>query len=267
MWGGFCERVADAIEQQRIAAVEPRARAFGFKETYVLRPDLLVEQSPGRARLRLFEECKLEVLALVYEKERIVLNDDQARFFDEMRNTMLIKFYGSLAAVMADEAYLRSKWGINVVFSAVLVLFPRRLGKTTTQCLVSTVVLCSQIGGNVLAYNYTAPQGAQWMSQCRQYMEYMRGHRRFGWTLVKERADRKLVLTQNVNNGSRASLSVFGNASDGRKATSLRGTGAAAFLMNLDEAAFFHKEAMKVRRFFSPWVGYVCAPPSIHTPW
>ena len=245
-WAPYLRRVSAAIRRQRIAARRDRLQKFGEKDDYEDRADLKEMDKPGRTRLLLFEEAWKRLLRCLYEREGKILSEDQEQLAKEMRNAMLIKFYGSLGEVQKDITWLRANYGLTgEVYNTVAVLYPRRHGKTLVQALVSATVLVSQLGGNVMAYNYTGNHAKTWYDLCYKYLGYMRTDSRFGWH-EEARSGNKLIIAQTINNGRLAKLWVFGNASDGRKATSLRGTGEDAFLINLDEFAFFHDEAFKV---------------------
>ncbi len=245
-WAPYLRRVSAAIRRQRMADRRERLSRFGEKMDYENRADLDEMSKPGRARLILFEDAWKLLLRQLYEREGKILSEDQEQLGKEMRNAMLIKFYGSLGDVEKDISWLRAKYGFaGEVYNTVAVLYPRRHGKTLVQALISACVLISQLGGNVMAYNYTGNHAKTWYDLCYKFLGYMRNDSRFGWH-EESRSGNKLIISQAINNGRLAKLWVFGNASDGRKATSLRGTGEDAFLINLDEFAFFHDEAFKV---------------------
>jgi hypothetical protein len=250
MWSSYLNTCIGTIQARRSAALRARLSAFGERYDYEFRADVIAERmSQGRQALLRFEECRPRILRKLYDNERIVLSEDQERLLNEMRNSMLPKFYGSVSNVQNDMPWLLERGFLKadkIVFDVVAVLYPRRHGKTLTQAIVSAIVLISQVSGNVLAYNRTLNHARMWMSLCRRFLDYMEKDDRFGWTAVEDRVD-TLSLRQSATGSTvPVVLKVFGNASDGKKAVNLRGTGAGAFLMNLDEFAFFHDEAFKV---------------------
>jgi hypothetical protein len=245
----YLQQSVQRTRAQRGAALAQRLQAFGPRMDYAFRPDVLDAQKPGKVALERFEECMKRLLARLYHEEGIIPSEDQHKLKNEMRNSMLVKFFGSLEAVQNNLNWLIAKGFVGndkAVFDAVAVLYPRRHGKTLTQAIVSACVLLSQVGGNVLAYNYTAKHARMWMQLCRRFLDYMQKDDMFGWSVVEDRIGIKLTLQQSSTGGRQATLWVFGNASDGKKAQALRGSGEAAFLINLDEFAFFHDEAFKV---------------------
>ncbi len=247
MFASYLRRCVDTIGRRRGEALRARLSSFGPRYDYEFRVE---DTNQGRQALLRFEECRPRVLRCLYDQEKIIQSEDQERLLCDMRNTMLIKFYGSISAVQNDMPWLRGRGYVaadQTVHDGLAVLYPRRHGKTLTQAIVSVIVLLSQVRGNVLAYNYTNNHAHMWMSLFRRILDYMANDDAFGWTAVPGE-DRKDTLTirQVATKGGLATLKVFGNAMDGSKATSLRGTGAGAFLMNLDEFAFFHNEAFKV---------------------
>ncbi len=213
----YLQRVAQAITDERLAMRNERLKGFGTKLSYEHRPDLLDMRKPGRKRLEMFEQCRARVLQRLYEVMGIILSHDQEKLLDEMRNAMLPKFYGDIEKVQEDSAYLYERHGIKDVKDAVQVIYPRRHGKTLTQAICSAIVLLTQRGGNVCAYNLVQDHARSWMETCRRFLDLMRSDDVFGWTIKSESKGRLLLIHQNCNNGETALLMVFGNAGDGSK--------------------------------------------------
>src|SRR5687768_11058917 len=100
-----------------------------FDDYQNVRPEVL-NTSPGRRNVLAFERCRQALLREINAKRDMRPSADQTRLFDLMRNTMLLKMYGSdPTALMADQEWLKDTLKVEDVNDVLQVEYPRRSGK------------------------------------------------------------------------------------------------------------------------------------------
>ncbi len=215
------------------------------REDYEYMEVLRQQRQPGRKRVQAWEDCRRVLEGHIAEQMDIRLSHDQTRLMDEIRNSLLIKMYGNVQAVIADMAWLRANLGIESAYDAVAIIFPRRSGKSLTQTAASAITSASQPGGNVLGFNPNQEQAKTWLALCVRFLYMLKGDARFGWVLVAHRESKEIIITVLLYKTT-SSVYVYGNGTNGKNAQNLRGTGNSAMLVNFDEGFFFCDEAYEV---------------------
>lgn len=244
-WAAYAREVAGHERQARATRRQEGLKSFRRREDYEFMPEQLAANKPGRQRMLYYEECRTKMLDRISDERGLRLSYDQHRLLDELRNTMILKFYGGIENALADKTWLRDNYGVETIYDCTAVIYPRRHGKTLTQTINGGITMLSQPRGNVLDYNMKNDQARVWMTQCEAWLELMRRDNVFGWAFVAKNEGKFITIRTNLHK-SLSQLNVYGNATNKRDAQALRGTGNDAMCVNLDEGFFFVDEAYVV---------------------
>lgn len=227
------KRVLDSLQ-----TVRPR-------EEYEYMDEVQADKQAGRQRVLAWEAARVKLLERIAVEMDMRLSSDQVRLLDEIRNALLVKMYGNIERVVADLNWIRSTLGVDTVYDAVAIVFPRRSGKTLTQTIASAITAVSQPSGNVLDYNPNWDQAKTWLNQTVRWLYMLKNDERFGWKLEAHSVSRFITITTFFY-GKKSSVYVYGSGTNGHNAQNLRGTGENAMLVNFDEGFFFDDETYRV---------------------
>lgn len=71
-------------------------------------------------------------------------------------------------------------------YENLALLYPRRMGKTTIECIITAVIAVSQVDGNVLSFHLSSRQAKMWLDRAKEFLDMFRGSARFGWRVTSQ---------------------------------------------------------------------------------
>ena len=245
LWVAYGREVADDALRRRREHLLKRVAAFGTRESYTFRAEVLDALKPGRAAVLRWEACRSAMLAKWREDEDKSLSSEQVRYVDECRNALLIKMYGGLQMLQSDFAWLSRTLRVAFTSDSLAIIQPRRHGKTLTATLISAITFLTQPNGNISTFCPLFNQASEWIKAFRRWIELLHRHDYFGWTVEGELAGKRLDIRQRSSDRI-VTLTVHGSGSNDHAAQSLRGVAANVILVNIDEFFFLVEGAYKV---------------------
>jgi hypothetical protein len=132
----------DAYEAQQI--VRPR-------DAYARRPEFRALRDAGLQRLERFDRA----IAYLRNEGGVKLGYLQERFLRAIRLVSLPKMLGE-RQLLANMPLLQRKYGVTSIEDTAAIIYPRRAGKTTVQCLAAAALAVSQPDGNIVCFNLYA---------------------------------------------------------------------------------------------------------------
>jgi hypothetical protein len=200
------------------------------------------ELRPGRQCVVRWERCR--ALALQRKRERrnnFRLTTDQVRLMNEMRNTMVLFWYGNNSdAINDDRHWLRETLGYTGPLNTFAARFPRRAGKTLVATLVAAITMASQVDGNCFAINPRVQQAQMFLEQVREHLCDWEDDEYFGWVEKKySKSDNILQIAPKWQpNGGVTECVSRGGAASEHTVQNLRGGGKRIMALFIDENEF-----------------------------
>lgn len=194
--------------------------------------------SSGRQLLERFDRA----LQVQFKLGGVRLGYLQVRTMKSIK-TSLVKVLFK-AQLLGNTNYLLTVHDIKEIFDAVVILFPRRSGKTTVQTIAGAAIGVSQPNGNVVSFNITGRQARMWLSQCRKYlMTYMKSDE-FRFEVVNENMN-EFVRIKSIAAGTINTICAY-PGSQGKDFKNLRGVGEDLCMCFVDEGYWFSEEGVPV---------------------
>ncbi len=201
-------------------------------------PEFKHLKSSGRQLLERFDRG----LKFQYTAGGVRLGYLQVRTMKSIK-TSLVKILFR-AQLLGNTNYLLTVHDIQEIYDAVVILFPRRSGKTTVQTIAGAAIGVSQPDGNVVSFNITGRQARMWLSQCRKYlMTYMKSDE-FRFEVIAENMN-EFVKIKSVATGTINTICAY-PGSQGKDFKNLRGVGENLCMCFVDEGYWFSEEGVPV---------------------
>ena len=71
-------------------------------------------------------------------------------------------------------------------YTNLVLMFPRRMGKTTIEAALSAIVAVSQVKGNVLSFHLGSRQAKMWLERVKEFLAFFKDSPRFSWTMKQQ---------------------------------------------------------------------------------
>jgi hypothetical protein len=212
------------------------ARPVLLRTEYAERPEFQAMHHEGRKRLEAFERA----LEFLYTEGGVKLGYLQVRFMRAIRDACLKRMFGD--QLLTNLEWLRETRGVVSLEAAVSIVFPRRVGKTTVQCLAAAALAVSQPDGNVVCFNLFGRQSEAWLKQTMIYLEILQRSPEFAWTEV----DRHMPERISIRSAMARTVNTISSYPGGQAGSydNKRGMGFKLCAGFFDEAGFFPEDAM-----------------------
>jgi hypothetical protein len=224
-------------EDERLDALREQ-RPVRLRYAYEDLPEFRALQSSGRKRLERYEAA----LQFLFQRRGVKLGHLQHDFRKEVRLAGIKRMFGE--ELLENYAWLHARFGMASFDQAVCILFPRRSGKTTVQCIDAACTAVSQPDGNVVSFNLTGRQSSAWLKQCMGYLKLFKGSAEFDWTVVDRKLPERITIRARCA-GTDNTISAYPGAQAG-SFDNLRGMGFKLCKLYLDEGAFFDERGIPV---------------------
>jgi hypothetical protein len=176
-WSSYAS--AETVRFSSIIVNERRPPVIGTWELYMEMQKTM--DITGREALESYEAALSELC------EKFPLGPMQIEFEYNVRIGLLSIFFNKDMAKY--RKYLYEDRGFPMYekhYQSLALLYPRQMGKTTIESIMTAVIAVSQRKGNILSFHLTARQAKSWLDRVREFLAMFKDSARFGWRVDKQ---------------------------------------------------------------------------------
>lgn len=176
-WGSYARR-----EAARFAALHKKEEAPPILAKWeIYRATKEATTRTGKQALQNYEDALAELC------QKVRLGVMQREFEYHCRIAFITMFFKHDLDQYRDYLINVKKLPIDDKhYENLALLYPRRMGKTTIECIITAVIAVSQVDGNVLSFHLSSRQAKMWLDRAKEFLDMFRGSARFGWRVTSQ---------------------------------------------------------------------------------
>ena len=184
-WSGFASRL---VARARDVYKQKNRLKFRRKHEYLVHDEYNCGRNAGMERLDAFDHA----VRFMTTETKFKLGYMQEKLLNSIQSTFLTTMFG--ADLVSNLGSLMKRMPIEMLYSCMAIVYPRRQGKSVITAFAAAVIAVSQPEGNSICYNIGGRQAKAWLSKVMDFLEAFKESEEFGWSLVSRNIQEHIFI-------------------------------------------------------------------------